>query len=341
MGSIGRIITMLGAVAIVGLAVFLGVQDHRSRDGVIVDAGSCPISASYDDFLATIERELKPEIEQSRLLRQLDARPLSSIYSLDEWVKYRRATSTRRCERVRYLSDGLKIVGFVQRPETSGRHPAVIFARGGNRDFGRIDERTLLTMQRFVDEGFVVISSQYRGSEGSEGRDEFGGADVHDLLALAPLAQSLPEVDPDRLFLYGASRGGMEALLAARAGMPVRAIALRSPMVDLSATSRERPEMRDLFSELIPNFARDPDGEMKKRSAVAWPEQISKPVLILHATEDFRVSTAQTRRLDQELGAQHLDHQLVVYDREIHQLVFHREEAFREVLAWFRRHDLN
>jgi len=339
MNSLGRIVTAIGAVAIVVLAVFLGVQDHRSRDGVIVDAGSCPVSASYDEFLATVEKELRPEVEHSRLMRQLDEHPLSTIYSLDEWVRFRQATRTRRCERVRYMSDGLRVVGYVQRPEAPGRHPAVLFARGGNRDFGRIDERTLLTMQRFVDEGFVVISTQYRGTEGSEGHDEFGGGDVHDLLALAPLAQSLPDVDPDRLFLFGASRGGMEALLAARAGMPVRAIALRSPMVDLEATSRERPEMRDLFAEMIPNYARDPAGELRKRSAVAWPEQIAKPVLILHAADDFRVSPAQTRRLDEELGAHHLDHHLVVYDREIHQLVFHREEAFREVVAWFRRHD--
>jgi hypothetical protein len=37
----------------------------------------------------------------------------------------------------------------------------------------------------------VVVASQYRGNGGGEGHEEFGGAEVHDILNLIPLAKSL------------------------------------------------------------------------------------------------------------------------------------------------------
>ena len=45
-----------------------------------------------------------------------------------------------------------------------------------------------------------MIASNYRGSPGSEGQEEFGGADVNDVLNLLPLIDSLKdEIDPARI----------------------------------------------------------------------------------------------------------------------------------------------
>ena len=61
-----------------------------------------------------------------------------------------------------------------------------------------------------------------RQSDGSEGRDEMGGADVDDLMDVLPLARSLAYVDTNNLFMYGESRGGMMTYQAVRRGFPVK-----------------------------------------------------------------------------------------------------------------------
>src|SRR5690348_10353068 len=38
--------------------------------------------------------------------------------------------------RITYLSDGLKVKGYIAVPKKPGKYPCIIFNRGGNRDFG-------------------------------------------------------------------------------------------------------------------------------------------------------------------------------------------------------------
>ena len=38
--------------------------------------------------------------------------------------------------RITYLSDGLKVTGYVAQPKAKGKYPCIISNRGGNRDFG-------------------------------------------------------------------------------------------------------------------------------------------------------------------------------------------------------------
>jgi len=50
--------------------------------------------------------------------------------------------------------------------------------------------------------GYVVAASQYRGNAGGQGKEEFGGADVDDVLNLIPLLESLPQADTTRIGMY-------------------------------------------------------------------------------------------------------------------------------------------
>ena len=66
-----------------------------------------------------------------------------------------------------------------------------------------------------------------------EGHEEFGGADVHDVLNLIPLAKSLGYVDMSNVFMFGESRGGMMAYLTLTNNIPVNAVATIGGLVDL------------------------------------------------------------------------------------------------------------
>jgi dienelactone hydrolase len=63
-------------------------------------------------------------------------------------------------------------------------------------------------------EADVVVGSQYRGAAGSEGKDEFGGADLNDVMNLLPLLEALPNADPSRIGMAGFSRGALMTYLA-------------------------------------------------------------------------------------------------------------------------------
>lgn len=204
-------------------------------------------------------------------------------------------------ERIAYESDGLRIDGFLVQPKDAGSHPTILFLRGGNRDFGAINTRDLLLMTSWAKRGYVVLASNYRGSPRSEGQDEFGGTDIHDVTALVPLVRRLPSADPDRLFLYGESRGGIMVYRALRGGVQARAVAVNGGVSDLN--TGERPELEEVYAELMPDYAVEKANRFCRRSAICWPQDISAPVLMLAATGDWRVGTAQPLVLAARLQA--------------------------------------
>jgi dipeptidyl aminopeptidase/acylaminoacyl peptidase len=248
-------------------------------DGTILERAPCPLE-DYDAMIAEEEPLIREDIEKAGLGAELDARPLREIVTTEEHARLR---DGGRCERIVYASSGLQVVGYIVRPPDKGPHPVILWLRGGNRDFGRITTKTLLDLQVLADRGFVVIGTQYRGAEGGEGKDEYGGADVDDVLALVPLARNLPDADADRLYVLGGSRGAMEALIAIRRGLPVRAAAFRDGGYDLFAGLAARPELAQDWSEMIPDFATRRDERLVERSPVRWVDETNVPILVMHA----------------------------------------------------------
>jgi dipeptidyl aminopeptidase/acylaminoacyl peptidase len=61
------------------------------------------------------------------------------------------------------------------------------------------------------------LASNYSGSLFSEGKYEFGGADVNDVLRLIDIAKSIPNADPKRIVMMGWSRGGQMTYQALKA----------------------------------------------------------------------------------------------------------------------------
>ena len=66
--------------------------------------------------------------------------------------------------KITYLSDGLKVKGYVAYPEkTSKKYPCIIWNRGGIGDRGVIDSFTARGLfGQLASWGYVVFASQYR-----------------------------------------------------------------------------------------------------------------------------------------------------------------------------------
>jgi dipeptidyl aminopeptidase/acylaminoacyl peptidase len=237
------------------------------------------------------------------------------------------------CYRIKYLSDGLKVVGFLLKPKGEDlKFPVMIYNRGGNREFGKITEESLIYLSFLASNNYIVLASQYRGNDGGQGREEFGGKDVNDVLNLIPLAKSLPFTEPDKIVMYGISRGGMMTYLAIKEGADIKAAAVVGGVTDLVQTYKEREEgMKKVITELV-GINRD---NWKKRSVYYWPEKINIPVLILHGENDRKVKVSQAKKLSEKLREAGKPHKLVIFPKGGHVLDTHSGDRNRIIFNWF------
>ena len=226
-----------------------------------------------------------------------------------------------RVEEITYMSDGLRIRGYLATPEGPGPFPAVIVNRGGNPRLALwTDQSAWRNLGKIASWGYVVIASQYRGSEGSEGHDEFGGADVDDVLNLIPVLKLVPSADTTRIGMSGTSRGGMMTYLALTRTDKIRAAIVVSGLSDLLESSKSRPELLKVWESLIPDLKGHFDETLKKRSAVRWPEKLpaNVPLLLIHGTADWRVSPVQAFDMSRALYAANRPMRFVMYEGGSH-----------------------
>jgi dipeptidyl aminopeptidase/acylaminoacyl peptidase len=222
-------------------------------------------------------------------------------------------------------------------PTVGENLPCVIFNRGGNRESGALsDEQAARVLGKIASWGYVVAASQYRGNAGGEGREEFGGADVNDVLNLIPLLESLPRADATRIGMFGWSRGGMMTYIALARTDRIAAAIVGAGIVDLFDGIERQPKMEEVYSELIPNYADDKERALAARSAIRWPEKLSKntPILLLHGSADSRVHPTQALRMALALYESEHPFRFVFFEGGGHGLTEYQEEVDRLVKDW-------
>jgi dipeptidyl aminopeptidase/acylaminoacyl peptidase len=245
---------------------------------------------------------------------------------------------------IRYISGASEVEGLLLRPRNPGgrRWPAIIYNRGGTGDYGRLDDLTVVDLYLLAKAGFVVIASDYRFRGAAAKRDEWGGADLDDVINLLPALRSLDYVDPDRFFMLGLSRGGTMTYLALKRGVPVRAAAVIAGPSDLEALGKARPEFvdgdetYDGWAKVWPDYAHRAAEHYRERSAVQWADKITVPILILHSRQDRLLPVEHALRMAQALQAAGRTYALHIYSNDGHSLPRNRADRNRQIIDWFR-----
>ena len=184
-----------------------------------------------------------------------------------------------------------------------------------------------------------VLASNYRGNDGGEGQEEFGGVDVRDVLQLIEIGKQQPWWDGKNIFMLGWSRGGMMTYLALKAGAEVNAAAVGAGITDLRASIAERPEMEEkVYAPLMPDYVARKEEHLTARSAVCWPEKINVPLLMLHGDADKRVGISHARTLQVKLADLGKEVRLVEFPGGGHGLMSENEKVMREINGWFAAH---
>lgn len=242
---------------------------------------------------------------------------------------------------ITYLSDNLKVRGFLLEPKKEGKFPCIIVNRGGNREFGIWNkEATFLLLAEISSWGYVVAASQYRGCAGGEGREEFGGRDVKDVLALIPLLESREKADMEKMGMIGMSRGGMMTYLALSQTDRLKAAAVVNGITDLFSWEKARPEMGKIFMELIGGNSEGAPEALRARSAIFWPEKLSKktPLLIVQGAKDERVPPQQALEMASALLKISYPFRLVLLEGGDHNLTDFWPEWLEIIQNWFGKH---
>lgn len=241
---------------------------------------------------------------------------------------------------ITYESDGLKVTGIEVLPDFAAGEtgPLIIFNRGGSRDFGALSVPQILNLMAPLATRLRagVLGSNYRGNAGGEGREEFGGAEVNDILRLIEIGKEQEWWDGKNVFLFGWSRGGMMTYLTLKAGAQVNAAAVGAGIADVFLMDGER--MEQLYQRLVPEYPQSREEAFISRSAVRWPEAISAPLLLLHGDADTKVTIEHARSLHAKLMELGKPTKLVEYPRGGHGLMRENADVIDQVVKWFELH---
>lgn len=315
-GCRGRLAVALTMATLSG-AASLPAQTRGVPDGAVLAVAEYALPA-FDGLAAEQRREL---------LRYSDRAEYDSARAEPAFV----------LRKVRYGSGGNAVVAYWYGPPSRTPRPAIIYNRG-SWTAGDLAPALTPLFRRLASAGFTVLAPQYRGSDGGEGRDELGGADLTDLLVLPRVAAALGGIDTTRLFMYGESRGGMMTLQALREGMPLRAAATVGAFTDMERMLRDDSASARAAAAIWPELAFRREEIVARRSAVRWAERIRAPLLILHGGADPQVSPAHSLELARRLEALGRTYELRVIAGEGHVIGKRSRERDSAVLAWFARH---
>ena len=249
--------------------------------------------------------------------------------------------------------DGLTLHGQLFLPQNSqGKVPGLVFMHGGPirqmmLGFHYMDyyHNAYAQNQYLASRGYAVLSVNYRlgvmyGRAFREAPNSVwrGAAEYKDVVAAGRYLQTLPNVDPEKIGLWGGSYGGfLTAMGLARNSDLFKAGVDFHGVHDWSVFLTERPYFGNLA-------LRPPDTDAAIRlawesSPDAYVNTWKSPVLLIHGDDDRNVPFSQTVDLVQRLRAQHAPFEQLVIPDEIHGFLRWRDwiRAYSATAEFFDR----
>jgi carboxymethylenebutenolidase len=180
---------------------------------------------------------------------------------------------TARLESVTFTSgDGeTSVPSYLATPDRRGPHPVLLILRGVA---GPDDGYTEIAL-RLAEWGYLALVHGWK-VRGTDPMDEPVYADLRG--AMTFLA-SIGQADLEKLAVFGFCRGGVHALMAARAHAEIRAIVV------------------------FHGFAFRPAGSQPGVEPYDLAEGVKVPMLVLHGTEDERAPIEGMRRMEARMRA--------------------------------------
>lgn len=250
------------------------------------------------------------------------------------WKKHDKSINIYK---ITYRSGKCDVTGYVIEPKKDEVYPAVISCRGGSRDFGQVSlEKLWGPLADLAQEGYVVFVPQYRGVDGGEGQDDWGGPDtIQDILSLKPIINNYDKCDPKRIGIIGHSRGGLMVAKMMTKVKWLKAAVMGSSTIDTVRSVRTSERWKDHMA----SFGIKTKKNCIDRSPLYWVDKLNKktPLLLVQGTSDWRVSADYAIDMAKRLQEHEHPYRFVMYDGADHGITEHRHEYRNEIKNWLNR----
>ncbi|MGA2961032.1 MAG: S9 family peptidase [Candidatus Korobacteraceae bacterium] len=202
-------------------------------------------------------------------------------------------------------------------------YPAIVWIHGGP------SSQTVNGFNRFiqyiVNQGYVVIAPNYRGSTGygklfnDANRMDAGGGELEDVLDAAEFIGKSGFVDPKKLIVMGASYGGYLSMMAVTKAPAMWAAAV--PIVPFVNWFTEFQNEEPPLQEYDRLFMGDPVKDKalwEDRSPINFIDRIKAPMLLLAGENDPRCPSSEAKQVADAIRKRGGSVQLKIYANEGH-----------------------
>jgi dipeptidyl aminopeptidase/acylaminoacyl peptidase len=248
-------------------------------------------------------------------------------------------------------SDGMEVPAQLFLPpdlRPGERRPAIAFFHGGSRRqmlLGFHDRvyyhHSYALNQHLALQGYVVLSVNFRSGTGygMEFREALdygagGASEFRDVVGAGLWLKARPEVDGDRIGLWGGSYGGYLTAMGLS-----RASDLFAAGVDVHGVHDWNVGIATFNPDYTP--LNDPEaGRIAfESSPMATLDGWRSPVLLIHGDDDRNVRFLETVNLVEQLRVRGVHHELLVFPDEVHSFLLHRNwvRAYEATADFFGR----
>jgi len=238
-------------------------------------------------------------------------------------------------------ADGLEIHNQLFLPKNlkpGERRPAIVFVHGGPQrqmmpayHYMQFYHWAYGINQWLADQGYVVLSINYRLGIGygrsfrmAANAGAAGNSEYQDVVAGGKYLQTRPDVDPNRVGIWGLSYGGL---------LTSEALARNSDIFKAGV---------DLAGVHLEGNSLDPESVSYKSSAISAIDGWKSPVLLIQGDDDRNVAFSQMVGLIQLLRQRDVYYELIVFPDDVHESLLHsrwiytlgRMETFLHKFLW-------
>ena len=259
-----------------------------------------------------------------------------------------------------YLSEGLKIYALLTIPNgemPTGGWPAIVFNHGYiPPDQYRTTERYINYVDQLAINGYIVFRIDYRGHDRSEGTPTGAYSNpgyMIDVLNAISSLQSFPQVNPEKIGMWGHSLGGYLTLRAMVISEDIKAGVIWAGVVgsypDMlynwrrsSSASFPTPRpgssrWRDTWIEEYGTPDQNP-AFWNAISANAYLSDLSGPVQLHHGTADEDVPVEFSQTLSGQIQNSGGEVELYLYEGDNHNISNFFYSAMTRTVAFFDRY---
>ena len=334
-------------LAVLGACLTARAQEEGKLHGAIMELRdkyqAALVKGEKDEALGALLREVRrvrkegdwekiakliDNYNNKRLKRPEESYAPTSTQEPEPQVKYTTAKE-------QFASGDLAISAFFYEPAVAeSKSPGVVIVHDGVRGMKAY-------VRELADElaaaGYALYLPYLRGQVGSDGRVEFLGGEVEDVVNAVKVLRSKESVKDEQVSVLGIADGGALALLAANGlGDQLKYAIAMSPATDLVKLLRDSPGWKRTLKRLRLPWSIQDRKELRSRSPVYKVSSIEAKVLVMHGKLDKYIPVSQAEGYCAILNHRSKPHELKVYEAAGQDLVRQRRMYMEDLKRFLK-----